>query len=413
MFDKILIKNIGSLFGIKLAGYVIPLITLPYLVRTLGIESYGYLGFSIAIVQYFVLFVNYGFDLSATSHIAKNGNDKRAVSFIFWNVILLRILFSFFGLMVLLVLHHFIDEFRGIGNILLACYLTVFGTAIFPQWLFQGKEQLGLISIIRVVLQIISVPLLLFFVKNDKSVIEAALIGNLPIIGVAVISLFIIWKRDWLCWVRPSWKGMKHEFNEGWHIFLSTAAVSMYTTSVTVVLGFLSGPTSVGYFVAADKLIKAVLGFFSPISSAFYPRINAAISRNKQEAISLIKKLFQLQVSISVITSVAIFVFSHSVTKILFGEDYSTTAELLKVLALLPVLISISNVFGIQILIPFGFQKLFSRILIFSGVMSLVLLFLLSSLFNEYGAAASVLLTETFVAFSMWYVVSKKNILKW
>ncbi|ENP0839655.1 flippase [Vibrio parahaemolyticus] len=413
MFDKILVKNIGSLFGIKLAGYVIPLITLPYLVRTLGIESYGYLGFSIAIVQYFVLFVNYGFDLSATSHIAKNGNDKRAVSFIFWNVILLRILFSFLGLMVLLVLNHFIDEFRGIGNILLACYLTVFGTAIFPQWLFQGKEQLGLISVIRVVLQIISVPLLLFFVKNDKSVIEAALIGSLPIIGVAVISLFIIWKRDWLCWVRPSWKGMKHEFNEGWHIFLSTAAVSMYTTSVTVVLGFLSGPTSVGYFVAADKLIKAVLGFFSPISSAFYPRINAAVSRNKQEAISLIKKLFQLQVSISVITSVAIFVFSHSVTKILFGENFSTTAELLKVLALLPVLISISNVFGIQILIPFGFQKLFSRILILSGVMSLVLLFLLTSLFNEYGAAASVLLTETFVAFSMWYVVSKKNILKW
>lgn len=78
MFDKILVKNIGSLFGIKLAGYVIPLITLPYLVRTLGIESYGYLGFSIAIVQYFVLFVNYGFDLSATSHIAKNGNDKQS-----------------------------------------------------------------------------------------------------------------------------------------------------------------------------------------------------------------------------------------------------------------------------------------------------------------------------------------------
>ncbi|MDC4167541.1 oligosaccharide flippase family protein, partial [Photobacterium damselae] len=63
MLDRILIKNIASLFSIKASGLIIPLITVPYLVRTLGVEGYGYLGFSLAIIQYSILFVNYGFDL--------------------------------------------------------------------------------------------------------------------------------------------------------------------------------------------------------------------------------------------------------------------------------------------------------------------------------------------------------------
>lgn len=411
MLDRVLLKNISSLFGIKLAGYIIPLITLPYLVRVLGVEAYGYLGFSTAITQYFILFVNYGFDLSATSNIAKKGENIKYVSMIFWNIITIRLTFSMLGLLLIYILTYYSDLLTDSKNILFACYAAVFGAAIFPQWLFQGKEQLGLISVLRICLQFATIPMLLLFVKDESNVFQAALIGAIPSVGISFISILVISRRNWICWMRPTWKGIKIECLDGFPIFVSTAAVSLYTTSVTVLLGVISGPTSVGYFSAADKLIKSVLGLFSPISSAFYPRINAAVSRNKNEAIILIKKLFKLQISISLATSILIFFMSEWITIFLFGYEFMKSANILKILALVPFLISISNIYGIQTLLPFGYAKLFSKILIQSGCVSIFILIVLTTMFSEYGAAISVLVTEFIVTILMWFAVKKKNIL--
>lgn len=81
MFDHVIIKNILSLFSIKVASYIIPLVTLPYLVRVLEPQGYGLLGFSAAIMQYFAIATSYGFDLSATNKIAKENSKKKLAIF--------------------------------------------------------------------------------------------------------------------------------------------------------------------------------------------------------------------------------------------------------------------------------------------------------------------------------------------
>ena len=407
MFDKVIVKNISSLFGIKAASYIIPLITIPYLVRTLGVEGYGYLGFSLAIVQYFVLMVNYGFDLSATSSVAKANNNKIFISEIFWNIIFIRVVASFFGLCVIFVASFFIDSVFKLLPILLSCYITVIGVALFPQWLFQGKEQLGAISIARILLQFTTIPLLLFFVNNKNDVWQAALISSIPFLGIAIIGIYIIIKREWIDWVKPTWFGVKYQIIDGWHIFISTAAISLYTSSVTLVLGVISGPISVGYFSAADKLIKAAIGVYGTISNAFYPRINAEVEKDKSQAIKLIINVSKLLILIAILVSLSIFFMSNWVTEILFGPDFIITSDIIKILSCLPFVISLSNIFGILILIPFGYKKQFSRVLIISGLSSLVLLFPLVYLFSEYGAAISVLITEIIVTLFMGFSVKK------
>jgi len=71
MLVSVIIKNISSLFSLKIAGYIIPLITLPYLVRVLEPVGYGMFAFCLAIIQYFSIAVNYDFDLSATKNCGK------------------------------------------------------------------------------------------------------------------------------------------------------------------------------------------------------------------------------------------------------------------------------------------------------------------------------------------------------
>lgn len=412
MFDRIIVKNISSLFGLQIASYVIPLITLPYLVRTLGVEWFGYLSFSLAIIQYVILITNYGFDLSATSSIAKSRDDRNKVSVIFWNVICIRVIACISGFLLILVISLFSDIINGILPILMASMSMAVGAAIFPQWLFQGKEQLGVISVCRIIAQFLSIPLLLIFVKNEGDAWLAALISGVPSIIVSMYSLLLIKKREWIVYRKPTLNELRFQMTDGWHLFVSTAAISLYTTSVTVVLGFVSGPISVGYFVAADRVLKSTLSLYSTVSNAFFPRVNATVAKSRETARQLIFKLGKLLFTFGLLCSLALYLFSDSAVCLLFGEGYTKTAEVLKVLSLLPAIISVSNIMGMQILVPFGYKKTFSKILLMSGGISVVILIPAIYLFGEMGAAMSVIATELMVSIFMTCAVYKMQLMK-
>ena len=75
--------NAVYLFVVQGVTYLVPLITLPYLVRVLGAQSYGVLSFSLAIIQYFILLTDYGFNLSATQKISVICGDINKISNVF------------------------------------------------------------------------------------------------------------------------------------------------------------------------------------------------------------------------------------------------------------------------------------------------------------------------------------------
>ena len=71
MLKNKLAGNIISLFTLKGAEYIISFITLPYLLRVLGPEKYGAIAFVQVIINYGVLLVDYGFNLTAPRDIAR------------------------------------------------------------------------------------------------------------------------------------------------------------------------------------------------------------------------------------------------------------------------------------------------------------------------------------------------------
>ena len=410
MLDKILIKNISSLFSIRVAGYIIPLVTLPYLVRVLNPEGYGTLALCLAIVQYFVIVVNYGFDFSATQKISQHRENTVEISKVYWNIIAARLLLSSAGMFILILLVSFVPKFESLTSILLFCYLSVFGSALFPQWIFQGKEQLGLVSIYRIVLQVISIPLLFVYVKSPDDIAIAGLINSLPQLGIAITSFVIIKKRNWVFWVKPSINNIINELRDGWHVFISTAAISLYTTSTTVILGFISGPVSVGIYASANKLLQAAQGVYAPISASFYPRINSVMTESREKALDMVRYLLKLQLIITIIIGLILYILSPYIIDILFGDDYKQSVIVLKIMSVLPVIIGLSNVFGIQVLLTHGYKKEFSKILLLSGCVSLVTLVPLCITLNAVGAAVSVVTTEVLVTFLMFYTIKIKMI---
>lgn len=408
--DKTLFRNIVSLFGIQGMNYLIPLLTLPYLVRVLDPVGYGSLGFSLAIVQYCSMLTDYGFNLSATQKIAIDREDKYKVSKVFWSVLGCKLGMAILSLLAVSIAIYVVPRLNDVSLIIYSGLLIVVGNVLFPTWLFQGKEKMGWIALSNITARLLAIPLIFIFVKKSEHAYIAALITSLTTILAGCIGLYFVWRQRWIVWYKPALTDLSEMLQDGWHIFISTASVSLYTTSTTVILGFISGPVAVGYFIAADKLRQAVQGLISPIAQSFYPRINATMSKGKKEGFLLIRKFLKWQGTFTLGLSIVIFLTAPMLISLAYGKNYDASVPVLMLMAWLPFIVGLSNIFGIQTLLVLGHKKIFSKILMMAGVINVFFIFPLSFFYAEIGAATSVLITEVIVTTTMLVVIIKKKI---
>ncbi|EIV1298872.1 polysaccharide biosynthesis C-terminal domain-containing protein, partial [Escherichia coli] len=200
------------------------------------------------------------------------------------------------------------------------------------------------------------------------------------------------------------------QFKSGFHIFVSTNAVSVYTTSVPVILGLISGPIAVGYFVAADKLRTALQGLITPISQAVYPRIIYLIRNNKEQSILFVKRLFIIQAVLTLFITAILILVAPFIVRQLYGVSYSNSILILQILAPTIFFTGISNVLGTQVLLTHGYNKIFARIVIIAALTSLIIIFPLVLMYSEIGAAISIVITEIIVALLMMIAITRLNI---
>ncbi len=408
--DKKLVENIISLGTIKGLQYLLAFITFPYLVRVLQVEQYGLIIFAQSVVQYFVLFTDYGFNLLGPREIAQHDSvNERGIVFsnvLFSKLFLLVLSTLIFGLG-LLGLKIYINV-----DVSLYCvfYLMVIGNVLFPVWFFQGIQQMRYITLVNISANFFRVMGIFVFVKTPQDYLLAALFQAIVPLIASVFSWIILIKDYPEVLVLPSIKGIKKMLIDGWSIFTSTVAINLYTASNVVFLGMLTNNVVVGYFSGAKKIIDNITQLISPITQAIYPYVSKKASASKTDALSFLHKIVMVLGGGSFLVSLFILVFAEWIVKLLLGGGYEQSIIMLRIMAFLPVIIFLSNIFGVQTMLVFGFQKAFSKILIVAAALNTCIVFPLIYFFEGVGVSISITVTECFVTVAMWYVLKCNGI---
>jgi len=403
-------KNIAALYAIQIASYAAPLVTLPWLTRVLGPAGFGRLAFCVAVTSYFVLFADYGFNLSATRHIALCQDDRAGRSKVFWNTIIVKALLAGAGFPFLLLLTMCVHKFAEQRSLLVISYLTVVGTVLTPTWYFQGTERQTVLSSITIAVRVISVPAIFLFVRSANDVQIAALISAGTTVVGGILCLAVLLKDNELDRMRVTRRDLMNVLHDGWHLFVSTASISLYQATNTVVLGLVSGSVAVGHYSAAEKLTQASQGLLAPITQSVYPRISRLMQESREDAFTLIRKVLIIQGSLALALSLILFALAPPLIRLVYGPAYAETISVLRWLAALPFLIGLSNVFGIQTMMAMGMNKAVSHILLTAGAVNVTALLVLTHWFGAVGAAMAVVATEFFVTVSMALFLRRRHV---
>ena len=404
--DAVALRNVGYMTLVQVANLVIPLLTLPWVLRALLPTAYGTYAFYGAIAQYFLLFVDFGFGLAGAKRVAETRSDPGKLSAYFWSVQAAKTMLCAIAISVALVALVVVPEARRDARVILATLPAVIGSVLSPTWLFMGLERMGLVSMAGLAVRVASIPFILLLVRDPGDAWIAAAINSAGWIGSGLIAIAIIVRGRLIPhWVQPRWGNILAALVDAWHLFVSSAAVSLYVASNTVVLGLVSPPAQVGIFGAAERVRQAGLMPIPPISTAFYPRISRLVSEDLELAMATARRLLLVLGAAMAMASIILFLAAPLIVHVMMGAGYEGAVTVLRIMSPTPFLVALNTVLGTLTMITLGYKRTFSRILLSTGLVNLTLIGALGASYGAAGAASALLFSETLVtALMAWFV---------
>lgn len=402
--------NFLSLASVEMLNFIFPLITMPYLIGVLGIENYGLNSFVQAVMQYFMIVSNYGFNITATQEISVNRNNTKKVDQIYSNVIVCKLLLTILCFIILLGMLLFIPKMNERPLYYILMFGIVIGNALLPVWFFQGIEEMQSIGILNFISKSIFTLGLFVFVKSPADLYNVAILNSLGYLVIGIIATLIVRYRYDVRFQIPKIQDLISQYQHSWHLFLSTFATSVYNTTNIFVLGLVAGDTATGYFNIANTLIRVCASVVSPITQTFYPKVTQLAMSSKTSAIKLIQKIWLIVTFVFTAGCLILLFGTGPISSLFFGDKFQYSIELIQIMSFLPLMVAWSNIYGMMTMTTFGYKKELSKIYVVSGLISVVSIITLTYFFHEKGTAVNALLIESLVTISMFIFLKKKRI---
>ena len=389
-------------------NYLLPLLTVAYLVRVVGPTGYGRLALCQAYVQFFVVVVDYGFALSATRSIAQSSHHPAELERIFRAVTIARLLLALALFPVMLGIAVATPALSVNRSLCVAFYLSIIGNVFIPGWLYQGLQRMGTLTLITIAPRMLTTAAIFLLVRSDAQLILAAvLLSAAPLVsGAMALYHCRRWLGVTLGTTLPS--AILGQFRAGWHVFLASASGAIYASSTTFVIGIIAPPAIVGNYAAAERLMKAAQNLLNPLTQAIYPHLARLFIDARDDALRLIGRLVGLVLLGYGLLALTCQIFAPIILLIIFGPRFEHSATLLRILSLYPLLAGLNVISGALYLVPQNLGEILSRSVTAPTFAHLTLILPIALLFSGDGVACLLLATElTILAFRLRRVRQK------
>lgn len=287
----------------------------PYLIRTLGKDSYGQYVFSLSIITYFVMFINFGFDNPAIKEIAEHPCDKQANSKVLSAIFTSKIYFLGLSLVALLAMVIFIPFFNNNWESYVLLFPMTLSNILFPSWYFAGIQKMAYTTIIQFIVKVCSLSFIFFLVHAPQDLnVYISITSGASVIGGVLGYLIVRYKEK----IHIAWSSMsdvKFQIKEALPFFLSTSMGTIRQQGTSTILGIFFTMGDVAIYDLAYKIINLPIIIFSNISGALFPKVV------KDYSISYVRKLIKLHALLGLLVVIGVVLFGKWIVLLLGGEQ--------------------------------------------------------------------------------------------
>lgn len=384
-------------------NYALPILLMPFLVLKIGIYNVGVIATLTAITSYMQLIIDYGFNLSATRDIAKNGYTNPYASLISSSVFLIKITISFLFFISSLVVISFIPSIADYRlPFLLTLGIVVF-QSLFPSWHFQAAERMHFITACNSLPKLVAAGMVFVFVKSPEDVwkVQACFLSG------AVVSFFaamIVLKTKFDFKLTFSVEGCVAQLKDGYSIFLARVASGLYKNFNVLILGFFAGAAAVGAYSIAERILRSAQMVQNVVGDTLYPSFAKGFTSDKSFFKRTARKYrWHIVISYS-LASLMIFALSGTIGELIGRSSSTEVAACLRIMSAAFLFGGLNYTCAILGLTSCGYAKQFSVCVFATGIFNVICATTLSYFYSYYGTSATLALSEIFLlCFVLFY----------
>lgn len=395
--NKRLFYNVQNLFFFQATNYILPLVTIPYIVRVIGPEKFGILSFAEALSQYFVMITEYGFNITGTQQISLERDRAASRNAIFSSITAVKLLLMVLCALVLILLLIFVESLRRDWAVYLLYFSMVPANVLLSYWFYLGMEEMHYLNYPNLITKLgYTAGIFLFLHREEDFYLVPLFYGGFMVVG-GIVSAAVIFRKFKIKWEKPSRRDIFDCLKKGWSIFISTFAINLYRRSNVFLLGLFASKEAVGFYSAGEKIVVVLQSLFNPVIQAFYPFISRKKKLSARHSLKSIFFLIKWLGGGTALLAIAIIIFAKPLTLLALGDKFLPSVRVLQIAALVISLGVLNYVLGIIFMTNFDFEKEFSRRVMVTGLLNIVVCSILSYFFLEIGAAIAFVFAEFFL----------------
>lgn len=388
---------------------IVPLITTPYLSRTLGAEAIGIYSYTLSVVTYFILFGSLGIAIYAQREIAYVQNDEEKRSKVFWEILILRL----FTMIISMSLFFFTCiKNTGYGIYYKIFLIQMIANCIDISWFFQGLEEFKKTVLRNAIVKIISVILILILIKKPEDLKLYILIYCISTF-IGNLSLWIYIPR-YISKIEFRSLKFKRHIKPILGLFIPQVAVQVYTVLDKTMIGMIVGDKSeVGYYEQAEKIVKLLLTVITSLGTVMLPRIAYEFANNNKEKIKeTMEKSINFVLILAFPMMVGLIIIAPRFIPIFLGKGFEPSIKIMQLLSPIVLFIGLGGIIGSQYLLPTKRQKQYTTAVIVGAITNVLFNLVLIKKIGADGAAIATIFAELACTLIQLYFVKNEFDLK-
>ena len=378
---------------LTMSAFVFPLISFPYVSRILLPEGTGKVSFATSLISYFVMFAQLGIPTYGVRACAKVRDDKRLLSKTAHELLIINLVMTAVSYVLLALALIFVPRLREDRLLYIVVSLTIFFTTIGMEWLYKALEQYTYIAVRSIIFKAISLVAMFLLVHEKK---DYVIYGGISIMASSASFVMNFFHARKYIYMRPmGGYDFKPHLKAVAVFFAMSCASTIYTHLDTVMLGFMDTDTTVGYYNAAVRIKNILVSIVTSLGMVLLPRASYYVEHKLWDQFrDISRKALNFTFAAATPMMLYFILFARDGIFLLSGEEYA--GSILPMQLAMPTLlfIGISNILGIQILVPMGKETSVLWSIIAGAVVDLILNIALIPAFGASGAAAANMLAE-------------------
>ena len=390
-------------------GILFPLITFPYVSRVLGVENLGIYSFSFSFLSYFLLIAAFGISTYGIREGTKYRENRKQIEKFVSELFSINMISTLFAYLLLVVFLFAIPDMIPYRKAVLILSAEILFTTLGVSWVCNIYEDFLAIAVRTIAFQIISLILIFVLVRTSNDLYKYVGILLLSNSGANIVNYFYIRKK--YCRFRFTLKiDWKRHLKPVLVIFSTTLAITVYVSSDTTMLGFMTNDYQVGLYGTAVKVYTIIKNVLASILMVLIPQFTLIFSSgSKEESDQLFSKVFNILTAIMLPMCVGLFSLSEDVILIISGKEYIGAASALRLLSIAVIFSLYSYMYTQCVLIPIKEEKVVFRATVISAIVNIGLNFVLIPLWGIVAAAFTTIIAE-FITFIIVFSFSRATV---